>query len=419
MTIWDDQFEAHAVFPALEQAGRALDASEEHLADAAQTEAQARLRRVLEHTRETLGTVDPELASRQALDAIASNVSSVVTYLEQFASSPQQASLDNANTHADAILVQLPALMPPRTTKDVEGLQGAVSSFRRSIGQHARHADTELEVVQTKAQELVTRLTAQEQKVEAQDARIDSVLTQFQAQFSDEQSQRSTQFGEVLERSRGQAAETVEALKTDIEEAVKEAQAKATESVDATKQTTDEELKQLRDEVAKRLEELNELRAKAELAVGATGSAVLAGGYQKAAKSERRAAALWQLATVLSFIGATLVAVYAVRHGLSTGLDFQRFGAKVTIGLPIIALAYYAARESSKHREQAQLNRQLELQLSSLDAYLRELPEPQRQEIKGELAERFFESGTRGVAAAERAVSGRRVPQREPEAEEE
>jgi hypothetical protein len=94
VTIWDDQFEAHAVFPALEQAGRALDASEEHLADAAQTEAQARLRRVLEHTRETLGTVDPELASRQALDAIASNVSSVVTYLEQFASSPQQASLE-------------------------------------------------------------------------------------------------------------------------------------------------------------------------------------------------------------------------------------------------------------------------------------------------------------------------------------
>jgi hypothetical protein len=255
MTIWDDQFENHRVRPALDQAMQALESGEQHLADAAQIEAHARLRHVLEYTRQALASADPELASMAALEAIATNLDSITTYMQQFATSPDQPHLDNANSHADAILVQLPGVSPLATTGDVEGLQAAAISFRRSVGQHTRNVDSELDAAGQKAAELDQRLTGQAEKVETQDARIDSVITEFQSQFSTEQTQRSAQFSEVLERSRTEASEAVEGLKTQIEEAMSGARSGAETALAEAKAAAEEHLTGLRTEAETRLNE--------------------------------------------------------------------------------------------------------------------------------------------------------------------
>ena len=58
--------------------------------------------------------------------------------------------------------------------------------------------------------------------------------------------------------------------------------------------------------------------------------------------------------------------------------------------MPFAAFAAYAGHESSKHREQSRVYRQVELQLASLDAYLVTLPEQKQDEIREHLADRFF-----------------------------
>jgi hypothetical protein len=79
-----------------------------------------------------------------------------------------------------------------------------------------------------------------------------------------------------------------------------------------------------------------------------------------------------------------------VAHGVSHGFEVDTFFAKWAISVPFAALAACAARESSKHREQARINRQIELQLASLDAYLVTLPDERQNEIRSKLADRFF-----------------------------
>lgn len=66
---------------------------------------------------------------------------------------------------------------------DVQELQGAVTTFRRSVGQQLRHVESEVGEVQAKAQGFERQLTAQEEKLQAQDARLDSVVSDVQAQF--------------------------------------------------------------------------------------------------------------------------------------------------------------------------------------------------------------------------------------------
>ncbi len=180
-------------------------------------------------------------------------------------------------------------------------------------------------------------------------------------------------------------------------EAIANARSAGEQALAALTKEADSQLARLGQEAKARLDELNELKAEAERAVGATGAAVLAGGYQKVANTETTAANRWRWVAVGAFVGATVVAFVAVVSGLSGGFDAERFVAKVAIGLPVLGLAYYAAHESTKHREQARLNRQVELQLSSLDAYLRELPEENRHQKKTDLADGFFEAGIRGI----------------------
>jgi hypothetical protein len=63
-----------------------------------------------------------------------------------------------------------------------------------------------------------------------------------------------------------------------------------------------------------------------------------------------------------------------------------RLGTALFLSLP----AFYAANESSKHRDREKAVRKHFLELSAIDAYLVHLPESQRNEIKGKLSEKFF-----------------------------
>ena len=51
---------------------------------------------------------------------------------------------------------------------------------------------------------------------------------------------------------------------------------------------------------------------------------------------------------------------------------------------------YISEIQEGKNREQATLNRKIELQLASLDTYLVSLDEAKQEEIKAKLADRFF-----------------------------
>ena len=63
-----------------------------------------------------------------------------------------------------------------------------------------------------------------------------------------------------------------------------------------------------------------------------------------------------------------------------------RLGTVLVIAIP----AVYAAQESSKHRRREQQNRKLQIELASIDAYLVQLPEAKRHELKEKLTEKFF-----------------------------
>lgn len=56
------------------------------------------------------------------------------------------------------------------------------------------------------------------------------------------------------------------------------------------------------------------------------------------------------------------------------------------IGIP----AFYAVRESDRHRRGERWNRKFQLELTAIDPYLQTLSPEKREELKAQLADRFF-----------------------------
>jgi vacuolar-type H+-ATPase subunit H len=242
---------------------------------------------------------------------------------------------------------------------------------------------------------------AETTKLEAQDARLDSVVSEYQSQFSTAQESRQTEFSQALEEAKAQIRTSIEQSEQTIEEAVNEAKGNLSSLLEDTRTTTEDALGDVKEKAEEqqeelekrsedRIKQLDSLLEKAVKTVGAIGSTGMAGGYQLVANDEKKAANSWRRWAVAALLGAIGATVFAVAHGISNGFHVDTFFAKWAVSIPFAALAAYAGVESSKHREQARINRQIELQLASLDAYLATLPETEQTRVRAKLADRFF-----------------------------
>lgn len=401
MSRWDDQFEAHGVFQSIENARKQLEAASEEIPDPADRESHARLVRVLDHLEGVLGATDPELVPFPVLDQLTVGLNQLAAHVGQYAAAPNAATLDQANGQADQLLQQALPLAPRVASEDVQDLQSAVSSFRRSAGQHLRNVETEAEGALERIQQLSEQLATQKQEIDAQDSRLDALVNQWQSQFSTAQDQRQTQFASALEEARASIRATVEQAQSDTKAALGQATEKLGELLsdgetrtaallESVQERADDQHNELTTASKERMDELDELLEKAVRTVGAIGSTGMAGGYKVVANDEKNAANIWRRWAFLALLGAIGATIFAVAHGVVHGFSVDTFFAKWAISVPFLALAGYAARESSKHREQATTNRKLELQLASLDTYLVSLPEDKQEDVKVKIADRYF-----------------------------
>lgn len=153
MSRWDDQFETHGVFSTLATVRERLDKIGEDVSVAEETESHARLTRVVDYVERSLKDADPELVGAGLLDQISGQLDAMANALQQYEATPQQAYLDQANSYADALLGPAQQLSPRASSVGTHDLQSAVSTFRRSAGQHLRHIEQEVSELQAKADE--------------------------------------------------------------------------------------------------------------------------------------------------------------------------------------------------------------------------------------------------------------------------
>jgi len=178
MSEFTEKFANHAVHATLQTLDSALAEIETtDVSDISAIERLDRIRQVQRFATTRFAAIDPALVPQDRLDAVNSSVKEQTAQITEYKTNQNVAHLTNASNMCDQILNQLGPIPIATTPEDVEGLREAMISFRRSLGQHARHAETDYEELEKQFEDIGTRFTELTTEITSQKGRLDIAIS--------------------------------------------------------------------------------------------------------------------------------------------------------------------------------------------------------------------------------------------------
>lgn len=142
-----------------------------------------------------------------------------------------------------------------------------------------------------------------------------------------------------------------------------------------------------------KLESLNKSKEDAARIVQVVGNTGITGNYQKIAVAEGAQANFWRWVTVVFFCVGILIAAVTFWKFLHEPFSPETAWSaliRLVYAVAITAPAWYSAKESARHRTNADRARQTELELASLGPFIELMTEEKKNEIREELTKRYF-----------------------------
>lgn len=198
---------------------------------------------------------------------------------------------------------------------------------------------------------------------------------------------------ETAARERAESAAAVARLEQSFAQ-TEGARQLAFETALAEQQKSHKKEMELEADVAlKTLAEIGVLRDDAARIVQVVGNIGVTGNYQRIATAEAKSANFWRWATVLIFgagIGiaiATFIKFWHEPFSQDTAISVL---IRLFYAIAITSPAIYTARESARHRSNADRARQTELELASIGPFIELLPEESKVAIRTGLTSSYF-----------------------------
>ncbi|HEV7743790.1 MAG TPA: hypothetical protein VGO56_02235 [Pyrinomonadaceae bacterium] len=435
MSSWSEKFATHQIHTTLQRLESLLsDVEGLEVKDIAAIESLDRLRQIQRFLVSTLGAVDPNFVAEEKLESLDNLLRQQIDQLEGYKTSQNEAQIVAADNNRAAVLNITASIPTPHSVEDVEGLRDAITSFRRSFGQHARNLEAEYEKLNEEFAALKSNFKEANEEIKSQKARLDTAISQFQQQFSEAESLRRSEYSQELKATRDELKSMLTSGKTEItaltsafESQFESAETQRQEQYSTEYENTKVRLKEVLDNGKTRLtqliaqhketfkifsidvessrktmeqdfsakvqvylEQLELNKAEAEKLVQVIGNTGMVGGCQKVANQERISAWVWHGLTFIFMGGLITFAIIAFHSTIQGDFRIGVFGARAFVAIAFGIGAAWAAREAEKHQDVERRNRKVELELASISPYLALLPEQTQFDVKKELAQRFF-----------------------------
>ncbi|WP_282139269.1 hypothetical protein [Rossellomorea aquimaris] len=398
MTIaLEEKITQHATYVNLENILQSLEEIDSNGLPTDQSQMLGRIRETFIFLKEALDKVDPWLISTTTLTNMNQPISQIVNELNNFKSNKNDQHLKNTiNNHIEKLLLYFSQVLVSRTPEDIEGVRASVISFRKSVGQH-------LSNVERDAIETSETLTSNTQKlneltnsIEGQKSRIDSIISDIQKQFLQAQSQRNEEFGNFLKIGEEDFKGTVEANKNSFGQLILEQKEsfgslneKFKEQIKTQQESFDTLTEDLKNKLGSELDEIKQMNQEAEKIVGIISMKGLAHGYQKIANEESKRALWWNLGSIGSMIAVIVFGVIFILMHEGT-FDWTTLVSRIVLTGIGLTLFTYCAKQATNHRNEERRNRKIELELASLDPYLKDLDTQEQKEVKQKLVDKYF-----------------------------
>lgn len=316
-----------------------------------------------------------------------------------------------------AILADLASAMPLPVAEASERLKDAARSLFSSIGQYQSRYQRNIEELETMRDQLINttnnleekehyineKWNELENKINEKQQVLDHQYSQFQSDFLNNQTDRSTAFNSFIKELEDeknnileQIKDSFEAEKSDYLESLKVEKEKFLNEWENDFQTRDEELKNEHDNWKNDLESesdqlIKDLRKKQEEAASIVGNVAnngIAGHFANEAKNKAESVWWWRLFTIIAFAATIVVGFFLLiqQVGSDSGsMSVTELISRLVVTAALGSLTAYLAKLASNDEESRKYNSSMEIRLRTLNPYLDAFEDEEQIRLKKEL----------------------------------
>lgn len=315
-----------------------------------------------------LRNTPPELTSVPALSQMHAHLQNSLNELNAFIGNKNPGHINNAAQQFEQNVLpylwgftpQVHAL-PPNSLTNLLKSQASVS--KESIRQLVAQRD-----------ELANKLQNLSSTVDAQTARLEALA-------------------EGAAKERAEAAATVAKLEQAFAQKETERAAAFDAAVSEMRNESRGFSENTRNETSQLIADIESKKKQAAQIVQVVGNIGVTGNYQQIANTETDKADIWRRITVGIFAGGIAVAAFTFYKFWDQPFTPENAWSvviRLLYAIAITAPAWYTARESARHRTNADQARQTELELASIGPFIELMPEEKKVAIREELTRVYF-----------------------------
>ncbi|WP_343117257.1 hypothetical protein [Ostreiculturibacter nitratireducens] len=392
MSRWSDQFGNHQIHATVQTMRDWLDVEVDEI-DAEHEGERRRFQKALELIQAALDGQDPELFPENLLTNLNTQLrqAQIWNQIQSYSSNQNVQHLRNANDHLTGqlpLVYQIGSLAaPPDAAKTVRSIEEAYDQFCKAIEKQKGDFSSLVASLSDKVVSIESRSSEMSSDLDTLRGEVDSQLSNWQAEFTAAQTTRAEEHSAQQIKRGEKFDDTMREIRAKSEAETKDISTKHNERL---KSTFDEYTQ----EVHKRLDDMKAKHAAILEIHGLVGTDGVAGGYQKTATDEHKAANTWRIVAMVSLglAAAWLLLKFFLGFGNASagGLNWAELATAGSLTLVLLAAAGYASRQSKTHRDLEQQMRWFSLEVKAIDPFLSSLEDADQKELKKQLSERLF-----------------------------
>ena len=427
MSIYEGRAKNHSVNNELENF---INKLEKLIAENVDEEVLDHLNRLLEiaaYSKNVLAKLDDVLVPQSVLDNANGNLQNINGNLTNFENNPQIEQLAKANTRADELLINLQRTPQTSTIPNLIDLSEDTSRYPETYRQSISKIISEINKKKIELEEEIKRLSGSidtqnsnlgdlKSIIDTQKGRLDTAISDFQKQFSEAEDRRRENFDNQTNQINGEFQKLQNNLNAKmnafsdekqkaVANALNEYSEKTKKAIDDFNNATESAIAEQENAGKETIGYLTKKREEAAQLLDAIGTIGFTSNYKEIASQEKETANFWRYVAIGFMALGILVVGTIIFHISSDKFDWKVALARVAVTITIFVPAFYAAKESSKHRQREMHNRKMELELASLGPYLELLPDKEKLDLKSKLTEKFFGQPSNPIAEKDVTVS--------------
>ena len=305
----------------------------------------------------------PSLISIAELNSVSSEYENALAQINNYIGNNNIGHINNAVNNINSALTYIKNLPILHVKGDLDfskmvvQFQQIVEDKQNQTEAKRVELETKIETLSSELANKQTELTQLTNKIELKEKELETITANFQSQFETSNASFTKLVSEDRETFRTEISADREKIKTDTDGIIKD--------------------------LERKLGDANKL-------VNVIGNVGVTGNYQIIANEHKKTADNWRtIATIFMCILSALL-IYSIWKVGDINYDWHKAIIRIVASAILIYPAAYASRESGKHRKLENLNRKLELELSSISPFIEILDETKKQEIKAKLVEKYF-----------------------------